>query len=228
MNENVHKGHRIRVKQKYRRAGLNAFSEHEILEFLLFYCIPQRDTNELAHKLISRFGSISSLLLASYDDIKSVDGMGENSALFIKLLSDIYGLCNDKPKNNTVLDTTDKIGEYVVPLFRTATTEHSYIIALDSRHRPIRCVKVHEGDLNTTAFPLRDIRKILVNCDAYGAILAHNHPNGSALPSEADIKATQILDEMLKYLGVRLIDHIIVVENDYVSLRDSQDKLIVT
>ena len=222
---NIHKGHRERTRKKYLRAGLDAFSEHEILEFLLFYCFAQQDTNELAHSLISAFGSVKGVLCASVDDLCQIKGMGEKSALLIKFIGDLIQRERSGIDERPILDTTDKIGKFVLPFFDGMSSEMVLAVALDQKLRVTRTIKILEGSLDTVTLPIAKVARTLVSSSAAAVIIAHNHPAGVAIPSVTDIRTTKSLKNALEGVGIQFVDHIIVAEGDYVSMRDSGGRI---
>lgn len=222
---NNQKGHRNRVRTRFLKAGLNGLLPHEILEMLLFYSIAQKNTKDLAYALIHHFGTLESVLSASYEELVEVDGVGHQTAVF---LSFVGSLIKNETKEKDIrqpLDTSDKLGEYVVPLFENAKTENIVLVGLDEGYKHIRTVRISEGSFDSTAFNITKITRIVVSMGAHFVVIAHNHPRGLAFPSLQDVKATQKLKTALASVGVDLIDHLIVAHGDYVSMRDSGEKL---
>ncbi|HOB20553.1 MAG TPA: DNA repair protein RadC, partial [Candidatus Atribacteria bacterium] len=188
----MHEGHRDRVKNRFLNEGLDNFDNHQVLELLLFYAIPQKDTNPLAHELIDRYGSLSGVLEADPRELQKLKGVGKNTAV---LLSMIPQLCrrylNDRWGSRPQLSSTRLAGEYVVPLFSGRLSEVFYAICLDSQNRVTYPALVHEGTIDTAPVYPREIVQAALRHQATGIILAHNHPGGSLNPSSADIEATK-------------------------------------
>ena len=218
----LHEGHRERKKDQFRLHGLDAFAEHEALELLLYYAIPRRDTNPVAHALLDRFGSLEKVLAAPIEELEKVPGVGPSAALLIKLVPQITSKARRcAAANEKVLDTTERIGAFFVEQFTAETNEVMYQLCLDAKGRMLSCLKLGEGDAGSVA---PNVRKIVENALRYNAVLvalAHNHPSGVALPSDADIVATGRIREALDTVDIRLVDHIIVADDDYISLRHS-------
>ncbi len=227
-NENPHQQHRERMREKYLRVGLDGFNEHEILEFLLYYCIARRDTNALAHTLIRTFGSFAGVLAAPVEELCRVEGVGERTAVFLKLLYDISQNADRYESEREPLSSVEKIGEYIRPFYQGISTEQVLVLALDSRLRPIRAIRVQQGSMDTVALPIVKVARTLVSCGASFVVLSHNHPNGTALPSQKDVQTTQQLQNVLAGVGIQLIDHLIFDREDYISLRDSNGNLVIT
>ncbi len=220
--EHQHYGHRRRMRERFHKTGFVGFDAHAILEFLLFYSIPQRDTNELAHELIRRFGSLSGVLDASYEDLLKVPGISDNSATLIKmipLLANAY--LDDRNAPGQILDTTEKIGNFLLSKYIGSTNEQIYLLCLDNKRKLLNCIQMGEGSLTKVGFQPRRILEKAIQCGASAIVLSHNHPHGTALPSDADILVTRQLYEMAKVLEIVLCDHIIVAGDDFVSLAQS-------
>lgn len=197
--------------------------EHEVLEFLLFYCIPRRDTNVIAHNLIDRFGSLAKVLDAPLRDLKKVEGVGENAAVFLQLVKSVCGYYSvSRAKTARALQTNKDCVEYLKPYFHGLQNETVMLLCLDAKCMVLDCRKVGEGSVNSTAVPIRKIVDIALSTNASSVILAHNHPSGLALPSHEDIATTQQVAKALHYVDVVLSDHIVVSDNDAVSMSESQ------
>ncbi|MCG8501462.1 MAG: DNA repair protein RadC [Firmicutes bacterium] len=225
MDKNLHKGHRQRVKARYLAEGLDAFEDHQVLEMLLFYSIPMRDTNELAHKMIKEFGSLAGLFEADPKDICNRCGISENTAILVSLIPSLARrYFKGKWGNKPVLSSASKAGEYAVSLFTGRTYEVFYLICLDAQNRVNHAALVHEGTINEAPVYPRLIVENALRHQANSVILAHNHPGGSLKPSDADIKVTKNIKSALEAISIKVYDHIIVAGDQYVSLL--QEKLM--
>lgn len=223
--ENVHAGHRERLRERFLKEGLDNFQNHNALELLLFYSIPQKDTNEEAHALIDTFGSISEVFDASYEDLCSVKGIGPNTATLIKLMPELFRKYEvDKLNTEEVfLNDSELAAEYACKFFKGITEEKLYLISLDSRCRLISFDLISEGTMNSTPVNTRLIIEKSIKNKASSIILVHNHPTGITAPSKSDVDATSKLAYVLKESNIKLDDHIIVGHgNDYFSFRRSQ------
>lgn len=217
----IHDGHRERKKEQFRQHGIDAFADHEVLELLLFYAIPRQDTNPIAHALMERFGSLDKVLDAPAEDLEKVPGMGKNAALLLKLIPQVYRRARMAASTDQILDTTERIGAFFLEQFVAQSHEVMYQLCLDAKGRMLCCRKVSEGDVSSVGLNLRRIVENALRCNAVLVALAHNHPSGVALPSHEDTIATRQVREALEPLGVQLVDHIIVADDDYVSLREA-------
>lgn len=224
---NVHKGHRKRVREKYLKVGFDGFSDHEVLEFLLYYCNAQQDTNEVAHRLKDEFGTLGAVFEAPIEELVKVKGVGEQTAFLIKFISDLMKSQMSDFDNRDFLDTTDRLGNYITPFFQGLNVETTYVLALDDKKRLIRLIKAGEGSFDAVAICIPKITRQLISCGAVCAVVFHNHPLGAALPSVNDIKVTRQLQLALDSVGVEFVDHIIFSnrDNDFVSMSDSGNRL---
>lgn len=222
MAEQLHKNHRERVLEKFRRFGLEVFADHEVLELLLFFAIPRVDTNPVAHRLLARFGSLHAVLEAPAEQLCEVEGIGPRSADLIKLsfaLLARYQMDLAKTERHTEkLSTYERIGAYFVPQFAGERDEVLLAAYLDGAGRVIKCEEVARGGhAQVSADPFKIARTALL-CDAKGVALAHNHPNGTAVPSAEDITVTNRIEQTLAGLGIELVDHCVVARDKYASI----------
>lgn len=207
----THDGHRMRMRNRYLNEGIDSFEPHEILELLLYYAIPRRDINALAHSLIEYFGSLGNVFDADVSSLKEVPGIGENAAILISLipqLSRVYNL--SKWDRKVTLASVDSVGQYAVAMYTGKKNEEFGIICLDSN----RCVHysgtIISGTVNQAeAYPRLIVAEVLKH-NAVNVILTHNHPNGSVMPSANDREATKNIVNALEAIDVNVLDHIIV------------------
>lgn len=218
----IHDGHRERMKKRFNEHGLENFDEVNVLELLLFYGLPRGDTNPLAHKLLDRFGSLAAVLDAPLEELLKVEGVGENTATLLRLvpqLSRRYMV--SKSSFVGILDSVESIGEYIVPRFYGEKDEVIYIINLDAKLKVINSRCIARGQAETVGFSVRKAVEAALAANASAVILAHNHTSGIALPSREDKEATARLFEALRAVDIVLLDHIIVADDDFVSLAES-------
>lgn len=222
MRMSVHGGHRARVKERFLAEGLDSFTDIQVLELLLFYCMPRRDTNPIAHALLDHFGSLSQVLEASVEELCKVDGIGEHAAAFLKLIPQAgrYYL-SDRSAQTKVLTTLESCAEYLTPRFVGRNVETVFLLCMDAKCKVLCCRKIAEGDVNSAGISPRKIVEIALGANASSVVLAHNHPGGLAIPSGEDILVTRQLAAALRAVEVKLVDHIIVADGDYVSIVQS-------
>ena len=219
---NIHDGHRQRTKKKFLEHGLDSFSDHEVLELLLFYALPRGDTNPTAHALIDRFGSLAAVLDAPLEELVRVPGIGEGAAALLKLAPQVgRRYLMSRASVGDILYSTQAAGKYIVPLFAGETEEAVYAVCLDGKYKVLGCRLLFRGSVNSAGVSVRRIVEAAISCNATSVILAHNHTSGPALPSEDDIKTTRRVRQALKAVDIELADHLIVADDDFVSLADS-------
>lgn len=215
----IHEGHRERLKKQFEQSGLDSFSDVQVLELLLFYAVPRRDTNPIAHKLLDTFGSLSQVLEASREALCRVEGVGESTASFLRLITETgrrYAM--DKSAAAAILPTLESCADYMVPYFYGKTVETVYLLCLDAKCRVLGCKEVGQGSTNATGVSVRRIVEVAMGSQAASVVLAHNHPGGLALPSAEDVATTRRIASALQAVDIVLTDHIIVADGDYVSL----------
>ena len=221
-NVPIHKGHRDRLKQRFLEEGLDNFTDIQVLELLLFYAIPQKDTNPIAHALLDRFGSLSRVLEADVEELKKVPGISDHSATLLALVTELCRYYQvDCSQRMEVLTTLDACGAYLVPRFFGRNNETVFLLCLDAKCKVLCCKEVGEGSVNSASISIRKIVETALSANATTVVLAHNHPSGVALPSAEDVQTTRRIAAALSAVEVHLADHIVVTEGDYVSMVQS-------
>ena len=218
----THDGHRKRKREQFLRHGLEAFADHEALELLLYYAIPRQDTNPIAHALLERFGSLERVLSAPAEELQQVEGMGPGAAALVQLVPQLTRKARmSAAAGERILDTSERIGVYFLDLFTAQSTEVMYQLCLDAKGKMLSCNKLGEGDISSVGLNLRRVVENALRSGAVLVALAHNHPSGLPFPSPEDRTATDRAREALDTVGVRLADHIIVADDDFISMRQS-------
>lgn len=216
----THNGHRDRMRKEIKHAGFRALADHRLLEYYLFPFIPRKDTNGIAHALITTFGSLSNVLYADYAELMQVKGMTENAALGITALPEFL-----RRVNHSMTVVPGKISSFkdAAAFCRTEffrkKHEQVLMVCLDSVNRILNSRIITEGGLITAALPVRTVCEEAYRFKAHKVLLSHNHPSGLAIPSQEDMDFTTDLTIGLSYLGIVLLDHLIVTENDFYSFR---------
>lgn len=216
----MHEGHRQRLTNRYLSEGLEGFEEHEILEFMLFFVIPRVDTNVTAHRLLKTFGSLSGVLEASASDLATVPGIGKKAAAFLSMFPSVLraykqSKLGEKPTIQSIQDAC----EFAVSLLFGKQYEQFYVIWLNTQNRLIHYEKLSEGGISESPIYMNKIAAAALRHHAVKGIVAHNHPGGDVTPSKMDIGATQDIMRALGVLGIDLVDHIIVSDNDCFSFQ---------
>jgi DNA repair protein RadC len=223
MSKNLHAGHRKRVKEKYVKHGIDPFADHELLELLLFYCIPMRDTNEIAHKILREFGTLHNLFEANPLDISRKCKVTENTAILISMIPSLaqrYSL--SKWSNRTLLNKPNIAAEFALSIFTGKIIEHFYIFCMDKHRRLLYPALISKGSTSEAPVYPRQIVDIVLKYQAESVILAHNHPHGLPNPSRNDIKSTKLIIKVLEAISVELLDHIIVAGTKHYSFCENK------
>ena len=220
----IHDGHRTRIREQFINAGFENRAEHEVLEFLLFYCIPRQDTNALAHRLIDHFGSLEQVFRAPVEELIEIKGVGERTAAYITMLSEFakyYTL--HKFKDRRSMSTPAECFEYLRAFYSRSTKETVCILSLDAKCGLLKCSTISDGDINSAAISTSNIVRTAILNNASMVILSHNHTSNSARPSTADLMVTEGVARALAAVNITLIDHIIVAQNDVLSFKQSNE-----
>ena len=221
MQKADHSGHRARMKKKLLEQGLDAFEPHEVLEILLYYAIPQRNTNDIAKNLLGKFGSVSAVFDASLEALTDA-GLTQHQAVYLKLFPDVTRLyLMDKYENPDKIFDFVCAPQYIIDKFIGYEKEENFLLILiDKKGKEVFSGMIGNGDLDSSNVSVRKIVSLALNYSAYSAFIAHNHPSGIAIPSKEDIYVTRDIKNALELVGVSLIDHYIVADHDCVSLAD--------
>ena len=221
--KNIHAGHRQRMKREFLVRGLEGMPDHRVLELLLFFAIPQGDVNPLAHALMDRFGSLAGVFHATYDQLLSVKGVGENTAALILLIPALGGrYLQERADLKNIYQTSWQFRDLLEPEFFGARNELVYLICLDGKMKLLSPPKLlGEGIADAASISTRKVMELALACNASAVVLAHNHVSGLAVPSTEDIITTKQLARSLHQVGILLYDHFIVADGDMVSMRES-------
>jgi len=221
-DKKLHEGHRQRVRARVLAEGLDAFEDHQVLELILFYCIPMKDTNEIAHLMLKEFGTLASLFEAQPEAIANRCKVSLNTAIFLSFIPSLSRrYLKDKWGDKPLLNSSTKAGEYVLSLLSGRTYEVFYVICLDSQNKVSFAALVHEGTINEAAVYPRLIVEAALRHKAASVILAHNHPGGGMQPSKSDIEVTQRIKETLKAISIGVVDHVIAAGDKYYSFAEN-------
>ena len=217
-----HAGHRQRMKTEFLTRGLEGWPDHRVLELLLFYAIPQGDVNAIAHDLIDRFGDFAAVLEASEEELCTVEGVGPSTARMLHLLPQIsryYG--RSRTSTTRCIKTTEQMGSYLMAKFAWSDYERAMLVSLDSRKRVRAAVWLREGTSDRVSLDIKNVVAAAIKGGTDAVVLCHNHPTGVALPSLEDMDATGSIARALGLVNVHLLDHFILTDTEYFSMRDA-------
>lgn len=223
-NNNIHKDHRKKVKERFYATGFNGVAPHNVLELLLFFGIPYKDTNPIAHELIDRFGSLAGVLEAKRTDLLQVKGMTENAACLITMILPLYkkyhqDVCKKRTQFSNVKETADFLRNLFID---NTNVEQIFVLCFDAKKNLITYRKINEGDINSSNFDLRQLATLVLETNATSVIIAHNHPHGITTPSYMDVETTKVVVNFLDSMKVRVDDHIIIADKDHFSMANSK------
>lgn len=220
-----HTGHRERMKAEFLARGLEGWPDHRVLELLLFYTIPQGDVNDLAHELVERFGSLAGVLDASVEELKKVKGVGDHTAAFLRMLPAVLGRYQGaRTRLSAIINSPEDAYAWLEPYFFGARNEMVYVLCLDGKRQVLGVRKVAEGSIELAEVNTRRIAEEAIGLRAAQIYVAHNHVSNLALPSQEDWLTTDVLRAALSPIGIELIDHLVFVDGDMVSMKDSKHR----
>lgn len=213
----THKGHRERLRHRFFREGLSSFEDHNALELLLFYAIPRKDTNPIAHELIRRFGTLENVLEAPVEELERVESIGESAALFLKLCHSValrYCANRGTELAGTAFDYK-LTGDYLLRRFEKSDREEVYVIFYDRDMIYSGETLLHQGSISSASFSLRDLADAVSFYKASFVAVAHNHPDGVPIASSDDLNASDMIRQFLAHMRVTLLEHYIIAADRY-------------
>ena len=207
----MHEDHRKRTRERFLSAGLESFPLHNVLELLLFYAIPRQDTNEIAHRLVDRFGSLTGVLEAPFEELCKVKGIGENTATLITFTAQLAKrYLAGQGQEKKCFESSEELHRYVVSLFIGMKTEATFMLCLDNAGQLLHSCQVSLGTKYAVNLDDRTLLETAFRFNATKVILAHNHPNGLASPSLDDVRRTESAAALFGGVQIHLLDHLIV------------------
>lgn len=209
-----------RLTRRFLTRDPDALPDVQLLELLLRFSA--EDAAGLAARLMEQYPSIAALIEADPDRLAEIEGMNEESVLLLRLVPELhrrYFLSRSQGETR-LLSSTD-FGRYLLPYFYGARDEMIYLLLLDAAGKVLNCRKLGQGSVNSANVPTRRLVQEALTANATGIVLAHNHPSGIALPSKEDIEITLRLRDALSALEIMLLDHIVIADDDFVSMRES-------
>lgn len=218
----AHDGHRDRLRERYTDYGLDNFNDLNVLELLLFYAIPRRDTNLLAHALLDHFGSLDAVFSASLHELQAVPGIGANAATLISLVPQIAKRCAvSRTRDIRAFQNSSSAARYLIPRLGLETSEKALLLCLNPQKQLISCAELASGVVDSVNLNVRLVVETALKARASSVILAHNHPSGNPSPSRDDELLTRRIREALQLVDISLDDHLIIGGEQYFSFTDS-------
>ena len=216
-------GHRQRIKEKYEKSGMEGWLDYEVLELALSYAISRKDTKPIAKDLLTRFKTLNGVLDADRKDLESIKGISKHSALFLRFLKNISALYMEKGiHNRDLLSSPQVVCDYLKVSLKGLTDEEFKMLFLDTRNQLIAMETLKSGTVNrSVVFPRKIVERALYH-HAVGVIIAHNHPAGSLEPSVEDQDTTRAIQEALKTIDIKLLDHILIGGNEHFSFLEKE------
>lgn len=220
----VHDGHRKHMLERFHKYGTEPFREHEILEILLYFSIPRRDTNEIAHKLLDRFHTIADVISAPEEELKEFPFITNRTIEHFKMIKLLSKIVDKKEiDKKTYLCTTDEIATYFQSQFAMVQDERFAVLSLNNLGQYLSFEFVGYGDISSVGVSARKIIATALKTKATEMVVCHNHPGGIPFPSQSDIDVTKNIKKALDVINVVLSDHIIVTNGDYISLASCEE-----
>lgn len=213
--KNVHDGHRERVRERFLRDGLGGFEKHNVLEMVLFYAVQRKDTNPLAHALIDRFGSVRGVFEASVEELCTVEGITEYVATLLKLIPASMRYAASEVEKGERFESLNKLGRRLVKCYAGLTVETVMLVLMDAGARILEIVTLGEGSVNQVRMETRKLIEHAIRTNASMAVLAHNHPGGSIIPSTEDLATTEAVAKAFETIHVDFIDHLLIAGDSF-------------
>lgn len=213
-------GHRRRLRERIRKAGAEALQDYELMELVLFLCLPRRDTKSIAKALVRRFGSFSEALSAPDKLLREIGGIGPQAAADLKIvLAAAQRFGRDSVPERVILDSWSSLIEYCRAQMAYEQREQFRVLFLDKRNKLIADEVQQVGTVDHTPVYPREVIRRALELSATALILVHNHPSGDPAPSDADVEMTRAIAKIAKPLGIALHDHIIVGREGHASMQ---------
>lgn len=208
------------LTRRFLRGVPDAMPDAELLELLLRFST--EDAKALTERILAQCPNIAAVIEADADTLRSIEGIDEASVLLLRLVPELhrrYFLSRSRDEKR--LTTSADFGRFLLPYFYGARDEMVYLLLLDAAGKVLNCKLIGHGSVNSANVPMRRVVQEALTANASGVVLAHNHPSGVALPSKEDADLTARLRDTLDALQILLLDHIVVADDDFVSMRES-------
>ena len=219
---NTSPGHRKRLRERFLRAGESGLHDHELIELLLTYAIPRKDTKAIAKKLLDRFGTMNGILEAEQGELREIDGLGPASVALLKLIHTLNLKSLDPIiKRTDVLKSPGTVADYFRKRMRKFREERFVVAVVDTRNKVIDIKELQYGTVDQAVVYPRRVVEFALERRARGVIIIHNHPSGECAPSREDHRITGEIRNALNTVSITLLDHVIVGTEDHFSFKDA-------
>lgn len=219
--EKLHEGHRDKMRDRFLETGFSGFSEHQIVEMILFYSYARCDTNEIAHRLINHYGSLADLIDASYEDLVENGRLPKSAAVLLKMIPAIIPVYHDSKSHREIYDNVEKMKALFTPYFMAVDHEEFRAACFDANLRLNACLLINKGGLTSSEVDMRKLAEAAIKSKAACIAIAHNHPKAAPVPSPDDVQTTKHIKTTMENIGIKLLDHVIVGENRSLSMRET-------
>lgn len=203
------------MRASFIKNEMENLPDHNLLELFISGVIKRKDVKQISYDLLNEFGSLENVVNASVDELMKVNGVGEVLAVELSLVSTLNKRIernkNDRVKN---ISTVEQAVEYCKNSLSCETVEKVLMITLDDKGKLLGSHIISKGTVNESYISKRDAVKLALKDNATNVIISHNHPNSNSSPSAADIDMTISFKKLFRDVGIHLLDHVIVGEND--------------
>jgi DNA repair protein RadC len=217
-SENMHRGHRKRLRDKFLKSGLAAFHDYEIVEMLLSLGTPRKDCKASAKEAIKRFRTLRGVLEAPAEELQQIPGVGESSAFGIKLVQEVAReFLKARILERPFYKSSQEVFDYLYHAMRDRKKETFKVLYLNSQNQIIDAIDLAEGTVDSSSVSPREVIEGAIKSHATALVFVHNHPSGNPEPSASDKSLTRELVYAGKVMRLRILDHIIIGDNRYFS-----------
>jgi DNA repair protein RadC len=215
------KGHRMRLREKFIKGGLQGFLDYEIIELLLTLGTPRRDCKPQAKEALRRFKTLRGVLEAEQDDLVEIEGIGSHNIVGLKLIQEVSRrYLKDRMMSKRACHSSREVFDYLFHVLRDSKREVFKVIFLDAKNHILEEKTFFEGTVDSSVVYPREIIKYALKYDASSMIFVHNHPSGDPDPSTSDREITKELVFAANFIQIKVLDHIIIGNNRYFSFAD--------
>lgn len=214
----------IKPRERGEKYGIESLSYQELIAILLRTGSRDKNVLELSQEVIFSFDSLYELKKASLEELKEIEGIGPAKAIELQAAIELGRrlMIEERQKTGPILSSQD-IGEQLLLEMKDLEQEHFVVLYLNTKNEVLKKKTIFIGSVNQSVAHPREIFKTAVKCSSSRLIIAHNHPSGNPTPSKQDILFTKRLTECGNLMGIELLDHIIIGENSFISLRERED-----